>query len=78
MLRPKCRFSGVLTSTWTTCANPSIIATGRRCESTNLIPAVQCVQASLPNMREKGWGRIVNLSSLVVLGVAQRSTYAAA
>lgn len=46
--------------------------------STNLIPAVQCVQALLPNMREKGWGRIVNLSSLVVLGVAQRTTYAAA
>ncbi|MFP3607387.1 SDR family NAD(P)-dependent oxidoreductase, partial [Paraburkholderia sp. SIMBA_053] len=46
--------------------------------STNLAPAVQTAQALLPNMKEKGWGRIVNLSSLVVLGVAQRSTYAAA
>ncbi|KAA0995046.1 SDR family NAD(P)-dependent oxidoreductase, partial [Paraburkholderia panacisoli] len=46
--------------------------------STNLIPAVQTAQALLPNMREKGWGRIVNLSSLVVLGVTQRSAYAAA
>jgi 3-oxoacyl-[acyl-carrier protein] reductase len=44
----------------------------------NLTPAVQTVQTLLPGMRERGWGRIVNLSSLVVLGVAQRSTYAAA
>jgi 3-oxoacyl-[acyl-carrier protein] reductase len=46
--------------------------------SSNLNPAVQTVQALLPQMREKGWGRVVNLSSLVVLGVAQRSAYAAA
>ncbi|WP_321964938.1 SDR family oxidoreductase [Paraburkholderia sp. J7] len=44
----------------------------------NLAPAVQTVQTLLPRMRKRGWGRIVNLSSLVVLGVAQRSTYAAA
>ena len=44
----------------------------------NLAPAVQTVQTLLPGMRKRGWGRIVNLSSLVVLGVAQRSTYAAA
>ena len=44
----------------------------------NLAPAVQTVQTLLPGMRERGWGRIVNLSSLVVLGVPQRSTYAAA
>jgi 3-oxoacyl-[acyl-carrier protein] reductase len=46
--------------------------------SSNLIPTVQTTQALLPQMKEKGWGRIVNLSSLVVLGVAQRSAYAAA
>jgi NAD(P)-dependent dehydrogenase (short-subunit alcohol dehydrogenase family) len=46
--------------------------------SANLNPAVQTVQALLPGMREKGWGRVVNLSSLVVLGFAQRSAYAAA
>jgi 3-oxoacyl-[acyl-carrier protein] reductase len=44
----------------------------------NLTPALQVVQALLPGMRERGWGRIVNLSSLVVLGMANRSTYAAA
>lgn len=44
----------------------------------NLISAVQTVQALLPGMRERGWGRVVNLSSLVVLGVAQRTAYAAA
>ncbi|WP_206995808.1 SDR family oxidoreductase [Trinickia mobilis] len=44
----------------------------------NLTPAVQTVQALLPRMRERGWGRIVNLSSLVVLGVTNRTAYAAA
>lgn len=44
----------------------------------NLISAVQTVQALLPGMRDRGWGRIVNLSSLVVLGVANRTAYAAA
>jgi NAD(P)-dependent dehydrogenase (short-subunit alcohol dehydrogenase family) len=44
----------------------------------NLTPAVQTMQAILPNMRKQGWGRVVNLSSLTILGVAQRSAYAAA
>jgi 3-oxoacyl-[acyl-carrier protein] reductase len=44
----------------------------------NLNHAVQTVQALLPGMRERGWGRIVNLSSLVVLGVTNRTAYAAA
>ena len=43
----------------------------------NLHPAVQASQAVLPGMRERGWGRIVNVSSLTVLGVARRSAYAA-
>jgi NAD(P)-dependent dehydrogenase (short-subunit alcohol dehydrogenase family) len=44
----------------------------------NLRPTVQIVQALLPGMRERGWERIVNMSSLVVLGMAERSAYAAA
>jgi NAD(P)-dependent dehydrogenase (short-subunit alcohol dehydrogenase family) len=44
----------------------------------NLHPTVQTVQAILPTLKSKGWGRIVNLSSLVVVGMAQRSAYAAA
>ena len=32
----------------------------------------------LPGMRHRGWGRIVNISSLTVLGIAQRTAYAAA
>lgn len=44
----------------------------------NLIPAVQTVQALMAGMKQRGFGRIVNLSSLVVLGVPQRSVYAAA
>lgn len=43
----------------------------------NLRPAVQIVQALLPGMRERGWGRIINMSSLVVLGMAERTVYAA-
>ena len=44
----------------------------------NLRTAVQTVQATLPGMRTRGWGRIVNVSSLTVLGIAERTAYAAA
>jgi NAD(P)-dependent dehydrogenase (short-subunit alcohol dehydrogenase family) len=44
----------------------------------NLHPAVQTVQALLPGMCERGWGRVVNISSLTVLGIVQRTAYAAA
>jgi 3-oxoacyl-[acyl-carrier protein] reductase len=44
----------------------------------NLTPAVQAVQAVLPAMRQKNWGRVVNLSSLTILGVADRTAYAGA
>jgi 3-oxoacyl-[acyl-carrier protein] reductase len=44
----------------------------------NLTPAVQTVQAVLPTMRQKNWGRVVNLSSLTILGVADRTAYAGA
>lgn len=44
----------------------------------NLHSAVQAVQAALPAMRRNGWGRIVNISSLTILGVPQRTAYAAA
>lgn len=44
----------------------------------NLHPAVLAVQKVLPGMRKRGWGRIINVSSLTVLGVVERSAYAAA
>jgi NAD(P)-dependent dehydrogenase (short-subunit alcohol dehydrogenase family) len=44
----------------------------------NLHPAVQTVQALLPGMRMRGWGRVVNISSLTILGMTQRTAYAAA
>lgn len=44
----------------------------------NLHPAIQTVQALLPGMRSEGWGRIVNISSLTILGMTQRTAYAAA
>jgi 3-oxoacyl-[acyl-carrier protein] reductase len=44
----------------------------------NLHSAVQTVQATLPAMRAKGWGRIVNISSLTILGIVERTAYAAA
>ncbi|WP_028207211.1 SDR family oxidoreductase [Paraburkholderia nodosa] len=46
--------------------------------SVNLHPAIQTVQAFLPGMRERGWGRVVNISSLIILGMTQRTAYAAA
>lgn len=44
----------------------------------NLHPAVQAAQALLPAMLARGWGRIVNISSLTVLGAVERTAYAAA
>lgn len=44
----------------------------------NLRTAIQLTQAALPGMRENGWGRVVNIASLVALGAPQRTAYAAA
>ena len=44
----------------------------------NLVPALLATQALLPGMRERRWGRIVNISSLTVLGIVERTSYAAA
>lgn len=46
--------------------------------SVNLHATVQATQAILPNMRANGWGRVVNISSLTVLGITDRTAYAAA
>ncbi len=45
----------------------------------NLIPTIQTVQALLPGMRKRGWGRVVNVSSLMALGGhTHRTGYAGA
>ena len=44
----------------------------------NLKLSVQCVQAFLPGMRARKYGRIVNISSRGALGRANRTSYAAA
>jgi NAD(P)-dependent dehydrogenase (short-subunit alcohol dehydrogenase family) len=44
----------------------------------NLAPVLLATQALLPGMKARGWGRIVNISSLTVLGVAGRTAYAGA
>ncbi|NES76229.1 MULTISPECIES: SDR family oxidoreductase [unclassified Okeania] len=41
----------------------------------NLRVAIQTVQAVLPSMKAKKWGRIVNLSSIAALGVPGRTSY---
>jgi NAD(P)-dependent dehydrogenase (short-subunit alcohol dehydrogenase family) len=43
----------------------------------NLHRTIQSMQATLPAMRAKRWGRIVNVSSLTVVGIPLRSAYAA-
>ncbi|MBZ6108276.1 SDR family oxidoreductase [Streptomyces althioticus] len=40
--------------------------------------AVQAVQATLPAMTAHGWGRIVNITSLVTVGKPERTAYGAA
>jgi 3-oxoacyl-[acyl-carrier protein] reductase len=44
----------------------------------NLRPALQLTQALLPSMRAAGFGRIVNITSLVTCGLPYRASYAAA
>lgn len=44
----------------------------------NMRVAVQVTQGVLPGMLAGGWGRIVNVTSLVTLGTARRTPYAAA
>lgn len=44
----------------------------------NLKPALVLAQAFLPGMRQKSYGRIVNITSLVILGMTHRTAYAAA
>jgi NAD(P)-dependent dehydrogenase (short-subunit alcohol dehydrogenase family) len=44
----------------------------------NVHPTIQTVQALLPGLKAKRWGRIVNISSLVTTGTPLRSAYAAA
>ena len=44
----------------------------------NLRVTVQCTQAVLGGMRERGYGRIVNISSRGALGRPKRTSYAAA
>lgn len=44
----------------------------------NLKPAVVLTQAFLPGMQQRHYGRIVNVSSLAVLGLTDRTAYSAA
>jgi 3-oxoacyl-[acyl-carrier protein] reductase len=44
----------------------------------NVRTALQLTQAALPAMRQGGWGRVVNITSLVAIGAPQRTAYAAA
>ncbi len=43
----------------------------------NIHPTILTTQALLPGMKARGWGRVVNISSLTVPGIARRSAYAA-
>ena len=43
----------------------------------NLHPTLNAVQAILPTLKEKGSGRIVNITSLVTLGMVNRTAYGA-
>jgi NAD(P)-dependent dehydrogenase (short-subunit alcohol dehydrogenase family) len=44
----------------------------------NVRTALQIVQAVLPGMLARSWGRVVNVTSLVTLGLPDRTSYGAA
>lgn len=54
------------------------VATLEEVMRVNLHPALIATQAALPGMKARTWGRIVNVSSLTVLGSIERTAYAAA
>ncbi|WP_412066267.1 SDR family oxidoreductase [Rhizobium sp. SYY.PMSO] len=54
------------------------ISTREEVMRVNLHPALIAVQATLPGMKSRGWGRVINISSLTVLGSIERTSYAAA
>jgi NAD(P)-dependent dehydrogenase (short-subunit alcohol dehydrogenase family) len=41
----------------------------------NVVTAVQCAQACVPAMKKQRFGRIVNVSSELILGIAKRTSY---
>ena len=44
----------------------------------NCRPAIQILQAFLPDMKKAKFGRVVNISSLAILGIKDRTSYSAA
>jgi NAD(P)-dependent dehydrogenase (short-subunit alcohol dehydrogenase family) len=40
----------------------------QRVQRINVDAGIVCVQVALPNMREKGWGRIINIASVTAYG----------
>jgi NAD(P)-dependent dehydrogenase (short-subunit alcohol dehydrogenase family) len=44
----------------------------------NVRTALQLTQAAVPAMRDAGWGRVVNIASLVAIGAPHHTAYAAA
>lgn len=44
----------------------------------NVRTAVQLTQSVVPAMKERGWGRVVNLTTLVTVGYPDRTSYGAA
>ncbi|RDI43438.1 SDR family oxidoreductase [Aquicella lusitana] len=44
----------------------------------NLRPALQAMKFFIPNMKEKNWGRVINIASRAMLGKVGRSSYSAA
>jgi 3-oxoacyl-[acyl-carrier protein] reductase len=77
----KCAFDGVVNNVGMVNGAPVgriALASLDEVMRVNLHSAVRIVQAILPNMLAKKWGRIVNISSLTVLGAIERTSYAAA
>ena len=42
----------------------------------NVVTSIQCARACIPTMKAQRFGRIVNISSELILGIAKRSAYA--
>ena len=78
-LTQRYEFNGLLNNVGTTGEQPLEaieLNVFDRVMEVNVVTAIQCARACIPIMKAQRFGRIVNISSELILGIAKRTAYA--
>ena len=78
-LTQRYEFNGLLNNVGTTGEQPLEaidLDVFDRVMEVNVVTAIQCARACIPTMKAQRFGRIVNISSELILGIAKRTAYA--